>query len=162
MVDIKKYWDTPSSILFKVLYRNQTAILKIFKSESDETWFPIALKAYGSSGAVKVLKYTDSAILMQELKPANVVVEVTKSGNDKEATTIFCDVTRKLHKRKCGSMFLPPILDLAKGFYKYAGLGVSIIPNYLLNKAQKIFLNLESTQKQIVVSHGDLNHFNIM
>lgn len=159
---VQRYLDTSSSLLFKVLYKDKPSILKIFKNGSDETRSWVALKAYGGFGAVKIYKHTDSAILMQEIRSTNSLVDIIKSGCDEDGTIIFCDIIKKLHRRNGDSTFLLPILDLAQGFNRYADSGNSIVSDYFLKKAQKIFLDLESTQKTKVILHGDLHHFNIL
>ncbi|MBP9791883.1 MAG: hypothetical protein KBC27_01580 [Rickettsiales bacterium] len=159
---VKKYLDTPSSILFKVIYNERPAILKVFKNNSDEIKSSIILNAYGGVGAVQVYRHNDSAILMQAINPAYELANITKSGQDNDSTIIFCDVIKKLHREDIVSELLLPISDLGLGFQRYATSSNRQIPDYLLRKAQRIFFYLEATQKTNVILHGDLHHFNIL
>jgi streptomycin 6-kinase len=159
---VKKYLDTPSSILFKVIYKQKPAVLKVFKNNSDEIKSGVILKAYVGVGTVKIYHHTDSAILMQEINPAYELADLTKSGNDNDATMIFCDVVKKLHSKRIVSESLLPISDLGQGFQRYKASSNRKISDDLLRKAQRIFFDLEATQKNKVILHGDLHHFNIL
>lgn len=54
------------------------------------------------------------------------------------------------------------ISDLGQGFQRYEASSNRKISDDLLRKAQRIFFDLEATQKNKVILHGDLHHFNIL
>ncbi len=155
-------FETPSSTLQYVIYKDKPAVLKIFKLNSDEKNSANILTQYGGQGAVKVYESSEHAILLERVIPGDTLTELVLTQKDSQATAIFCDVASSLHATKYKDDCAESVAALSRAFARYKASQNQILSPLTLEKAETIYTSLCSTQKQMVLLHGDLHHDNIL
>ncbi|HEX7294378.1 MAG TPA: aminoglycoside phosphotransferase family protein, partial [Pyrinomonadaceae bacterium] len=80
------------------------------------------------------------------------------TGRDDEATRILAETISRMahHEPPPGC---PTVFDWARGFDRYHE---GPIPLELVQEAQGIYLKLAESQKQTMLLHGDLHHYNVL
>ena len=160
-VVIERTFETATSLLGAGLRGRQPVILKIIKHQGDEWNSGLVLAAFGGRGVASVYEYVEGAVLMEQLKPGYALANKVVEGRDDEATEILAEVVRNLSGRLAPQQ-CPTIEKWAGGFERYAASGdTSIAPN-LVAHAQRIYLQLCSSQKELTLLHGDLHHYNVL
>lgn len=156
------FFETPSSTLQHVIYKNKPAVLKIFKPNSDEKNSANILTEYAGQGAVKVYESSEHAILLERVIPGDTLTELVVTQKDSQATSIFCDVASSLHATKYKDGCAESVASLSRAFARYKASANQIIQLHTLEKAETIYTSLCNTQKKTVLLHGDLHHDNIL
>lgn len=152
----------PIGTIFKVNYKSNPAILKIYSEEKKEFeknsyWY---LKKLGGFGAVNIYQGSASFILMEYLSNLSLIT-LSEIGLDDLATNIICGVLKKIHtvnmnelpssiptiEKHFSSLFIRSKKDTNNKFFR---LGAEYA-DYLLNK-----------QSNISIIHGDIHHGNIL
>ncbi len=154
--------ETEGSLLGFGSCNGNRVVLKISKTTSDEWNSGEVLRAFQGAGAVRVLESADGAVLLEQLDPATELVELVREGRDEEATAICAQVIGRLarHKPPAGC---PTIFDWAREFDRYLdGHNDGPIPAALVHEAHEAYGNLAASQKQVMLLHGDLHHYNIL
>ncbi len=150
-------FQTHSSILQPVLYGNLKAMIKIPLTPDEKAGCKM-LDWWDGTGAVKVIRSDDVAILMERITDNHSLKSMSLNGKDDESTRIICDVAKSLHSNR--NKPLPELVplhvwfdDLFQSANKYGGL---------FPKAAEIAQSLLENQTDTVVLHGDLHHDNIL
>jgi streptomycin 6-kinase len=88
---------TITSQIYTVVYKTETAILKVLSStETDEQRGAIALRYFDGHGAVRLYHYDDGAQLM-EYAAGDELVTLVEHGKDENATRIMGQVINEIH-----------------------------------------------------------------
>lgn len=136
---------------------NKPIILKISLNRKECAREVLALKAFESHGAVKVLAHDDNMIIMQRLMPG-VTLKDYFPANDHEPTRILCSVIKKLH---LASIPKNHNFDNVRVLLKTLDQDLDI-PAHILAKARRLGDTLLGSTKKEVLLHGDLHHDNIV
>lgn len=153
--------ETPTSLLGFGVREGVRVVLKITKQAGDESHSGAVLKAYAGEGAVRVYEYEVGAVLLERLDPGEQLVNVVKRGDDDKATKILAEVMAKLanHEPPFGS---PTVADWGRSFERYLQSGNKQIPHEVVEEARAMYEELVSSQRQTMLLHGDLQHYNVL
>jgi streptomycin 6-kinase len=153
-------FETHSSWLAPVTHGARPALLKVYKSRSDETESAAILRHWGES-AVRVYEGDERAIVIERITPGTTLRALVESDDD-GATHIWCDVVEKLHVRpapagvrdlrRCGrSLLEKPCPEHA------------LLSRDLFDRAQAQFRELVENQGATrYLLHTDLHHTNVL
>jgi streptomycin 6-kinase len=146
-----------SGLLQPVLYKNIPCMLKIARRNKDKSGN--ALMAWWNGiGAAPVLRYDETAILMERALNERSLAEMAKSGRDDEASRIICSVVAKLHPHKT-----PYPKDLVPLDIWFKSLGsVAAAHGGIFAQCHSVAKELLSAQQNMVALHGDIHHGNIL
>jgi streptomycin 6-kinase len=154
--------QTASGTVWLARQGDLPVVLKLPHPNSDETRQKDVLQHFHGNGAVRVIASDGAALLLERLTPGHHVVELTKDGQDDEATRIFCRVARQLHAAQGPLDSFTPIGELALAFDRYSDSGDTRISAQQVREARDLFLSLTASQGAPVLLHGDLHHDNIV
>ncbi len=123
-----------------------------------------ALRLYRRNGAVELINSDKErgVLLIEYATPGTLLSELE---DDDEATQIAANIMRKIRRPAPKQHKFPTIGDWGKGFGKmrsHFNGGSGPFPPRLLDRAERLFAELEASQSEPVVLHGDLHHFNIL
>jgi streptomycin 6-kinase len=153
--------ETEGSLLgFGVSHSNRV-VIKVSKYD-DESNSGEVLRAFEGAGVVKVLEFVGGCLLLEQLDPGKELVELVREGRDEEATTIFARAINRManHQPPAGC---PTLFDWALGFDRYMSEHRDgPISLELVNQAEQIYRQLAKSQKQTMLLHGDLHHYNVL
>lgn len=152
-----KSFYTHSSLIQPVLSGGIKCILKIFLSTEEKTGSKI-LNWWNGTGAAKVFRLDDDAILMERIIGDRSLKYMSLNNQDTEATEIICNVANLLHSYKRKPLpLLPPLNIRFKDLFMSAGKYGNI---FLKSASQAKFLLAK--QHDITILHGDLHHDNVL
>ena len=160
-VAIAEIRETEGSLLGFGLSNGDSVVLKV-SSFSDEMNSGTVLRAFQGAGTVRVLQSDHGAVLLERLDPATELVEIVRADRDDEATHILAS-TIGLMANHQPPPDCPTLFDWARGFDRYIGEHrdgpVSL---HLAHEAAEIYRGLAASQKQTMLLHGDLHHYNVL
>ncbi|MEK6301347.1 MAG: aminoglycoside phosphotransferase family protein [Acidobacteriota bacterium] len=161
-VVVERTVETQSSIIAFGARGNLRLVLKVIRQPGDEWRCGEVLDAFGGKGIVRIYQHTEGAVLLERLDPGTQLVDMVLDGRDEVATDIVAEVTQRMsHPRESSSTFAT-VEDWGKGFERYLANGDNQIPINLVERGQRIYWELCSTQKGTRLLHGDLQHYNIL
>ena len=89
--------QTMTSQIYTVTHDTETVVLKLLSaSETEEQRGALALRYFDGRGAVRLLRYDQSAHLM-EYAAGDELVTLVERGDDKSATRTIAQVIKQLH-----------------------------------------------------------------
>jgi streptomycin 6-kinase len=147
---------------------NQDVVLKVVKQAGDEWYSGEVLAAFNSNGFVRVYEHAPGAVLLQRLRPGNLLADLSLNGGDEESTSILADVIQQMRTSERESPKLttlqhcPTVHDWAESFDRYLTTGNDQIPKDLVEAGQRMFLDLCASQQRPGLLHGDLQHYNVL
>jgi streptomycin 6-kinase len=113
---------------------------------------------WNGDGAAPVLAHAEGAIVMERAETSISLADLAREGRDDEATRIMCMVLRQLHaQRAAPPLALPPLIKWFEPLGRAAGAHGGI-----LRTAAETASQLLSSQRDIVVLHGDMHHGNVL
>jgi len=160
-VTVVEIRETEGSLLGFGLSNGRRVVLKV-SSLSDEMNSGTVLEAFQGAGIVRVHKSDHGAVLLERLDPATELVELVRSGRDDEATHILANTIGLManHEPPPGC---PTLFDWVRGFDRYlsehSGGPISL---QLVREAESVYRNLALSQRQTMLLHGDLHHYNVL
>jgi len=160
-VAIAEIRETEGSVLGFGLSNGNRVVLKV-SSLSDEKNSGTVLEAFQGAGIVRVHKSDHGAVLLERLDPATELVELVRSGRDDEATHILASTIGLManHEPPPGC---PTLFDWARAFDRYIGEhSGGPISLQLVREAESVYRNLALSQRQTMLLHGDLHHYNVL
>jgi streptomycin 6-kinase len=162
-VSLEEIHETPSSLLGFGVRDGVRVVLKITKVAGDESHSGEVLKAYGGGddGAVRVYESETGAVLLERLEPGEELVELVKQGKDEEATKILAEVIAKLANHEAPAV-CPTVADWGRSFDRYLQSGDKQIPRDSVQKARELYQAIASSQRNTMLLHGDLQHYNVL
>jgi len=119
------------------------------------------LRAYAGEGAVRVYEYEHGAVLLEWLQPGQQLVELVRRGDDDEATKIIADLITKLAHHS-PPRDTPTVADWARGFDLYLNSSDQRISDDLVRQAREVYNELAGSQRNTMLLHGDLQHYNVL
>ena len=160
-VTVEEIRETLTSLLAFGTRDGTRVVLKLTKHEGDESNSGEVLKAFGKDGAVRVFECETGAILLERLDPGIELVNLVNRGEDEEATKILAEVIRKLANHEPTAR-CPTVADWGRGFDRYLRSGDRQIPTDLVREAGGLHQELASSQRNPMLLHGDLQHYNVL
>jgi streptomycin 6-kinase len=160
-VAVDEAFETATSLIAYGRRDERRVVLKIVKREDDEWRAGEVLRAFSGRGAAVVLECSPGALLTERLTPGTSLVTVVQAGRDDDATKIIAQVIDSMSLLASPSN-CPALQNWGKGFDWYAASGDSQIPKQLVDRAKGIFTELEGSQTNTRVLHGDLQHSNVL
>ena len=161
-VTLEETLETPSSLLGFGVREGERVVLKLITGAHDELHSGKVLRAFDSSGAVRVLEDEPGAVLLERLEPGDQLVHLVTCGYDDEATRILAGVIKKLANHTAPEES-PSLADWGRGFDWYLARGEEqAISHGLAREAQTIYNEMVSTQGETMLLHGDLQHYNVL
>jgi streptomycin 6-kinase len=153
-------FETHSSWLCFVRRDGERALLKVFKPGSDEAPSARYFAAHHGHGTVRVLANDAQALLIERISPGTLLSTLSRSGRDDEATHIVCDTITTLQSRRAATTGWPGHQEHATQFEKRQA--IAPLTRDIVSRAQSLFRELDATQEERVLLHGDLHHENIL
>jgi streptomycin 6-kinase len=153
-------FETHSSWLAFMTRGAERAVLKVFKPGSDEAAGARYLERHRGHGAARVLESDDGAVLIERLAPGTQLTALPLAGRDDEATHVICDVIERLQGAKADPGGWPGHTLHFDEFEK--SHPVDPLTPQIVARAKAVFAELEASQPQRVLLHGDLHHENIL
>ena len=156
-VAVSEARETETSLLGFGVHDSKPVVLKITKV-ADELNSGSVLCAFEAKGTVTAYKSEPGAVLLERLEPGRELVELVRAGNDEEATKILSDVIGRManHKPPTGC---PTVFDWARGFDRYHEGPIAL---ELAQQGKEMYRGLAESQKQTMLLHGDLHHYNVL
>lgn len=154
--------ETEGSLLGFGSCNGNRVVLKLSKTFGDEWNSGAVLRAFQGAGTVRVLESDEGAVLLERLEPATELVELVRAGCDPEATAILAELIARMahHDPPAGC---PTVSDWGLGFNRYLDrYNDGPIPSELVREAGEIYRQLAASQKQVMLLHGDLHHYNVL
>ena len=153
-------FETHSSWLACVTRNGARAVLKVFKPGSDEAPGARYLKAHDGHGTVKVLEGDGEAVLIERIVPGTLLASMPAHDRDDEACHIVCDTILKLQQARAPIAGWPGHEEQKIEFKRR--IAIAPLTADIAARAEALFLELEATQENLVLLHGDLHHDNIL
>jgi len=160
-VSISSVQETNSSILGFGEYESSRVVLKVSKQIGDEWHSGVVLRTFDGVGAVRVYESCDGAVLLERLDPGEQLAGVVRDGKDDGAMEVLAEVMLKL-KNRVAPGICPTVTDWARGFDRYMSSDDPQVPRSLVEEAHDLYLQLASSQTDIMLLHGDLQHYNVL
>jgi streptomycin 6-kinase len=160
-VDIGDVLDTNSSEISFGHRDGKAVVLKVVKQLNDEWHAGSVLAAFDGRGTVRVVEHAPGAMLLERLEPGTSLVDVVRSDGDDAATTILAQVIAAMVPGEPPAT-APTVADLGRGFARYRATGDRQIPLHLVDKAERLYLDLCASQRSTRLLHGDLQHYNVL
>jgi streptomycin 6-kinase len=160
-VTVEETRETGTSLLGFGVRDGKRVVLKLITGAHDELHSGKVLRAFDGSGAVRVLEDEVGAVLLERLEPGEQLVNLVRRGEDGEATRILAGVIEKLahHTPPAES---PTVADWGRGFDRYINSGDAQIPDGLVRQARIVHEELVESQRNTMLLHGDLQHYNVL
>lgn len=159
-------FETETSVIAFGVRDNRSVVLKVIKQANDEWHSGEILKAFDGSGVVRVYEHAPGAVLVERLRPGNLLSEMSSAGRDDDATEILASVMRQMSARTSSTLGFTnacaTVEDWAKGFERYLASGNAQLPQRLVAAGQKAYLDLCASQRCPQLLHGDLQHYNVL
>ncbi len=160
-VTIEHTQETTGSMLGFGLCHGEPVVLKIIKQPGDEWHSGDVLRAFDGSGVVRVYESGEGAVLLERCQPGNDLVELVRRGDDDGATEILARVIRLMSHHHAPPS-CPTVHDWARGFDRYLNSQNKQIPTPVVMEARELYQKLASSQRNSMLLHGDLHHYNVL
>ena len=161
-VKLEETLKTATSLLGFGVRDRERVVLKLITGAKDEQHSGKVLRAFGGSGAVRVLEDEPGAVLLERLEPGEQLVDLVTCGYDDNATKVLAGVIEKLANHKPPEV-CPYVADWGRGFDRYlARADEQPISHELVREAQLVYHEMDSTQERMMLLHGDLQHYNVL
>lgn len=160
-VTIEETLETVTSVVGFGVREGSRVVLKITKQSGDESHSGKVLRAFAGDGAVRVFESETDAVLLERLEPGESLVDLVKRGEDEEATKILVQVIGKLAGHAAPAE-CPTVENWGRGFDRYLQSDDRQVPRELVEEAGALYRDLASSQCNIMLLHGDLQHYNVL
>ena len=149
--------ETPTSLVLPVRHRGEPAMLKIAREEEERRGGRL-MAWWNGEGAARVLAHDEPALLLERLDGERSLAAMVAAGHDDEASRILCDVLARLHAPRRGA---PPALAPLAHWFE-ALTAAARTHGEFLAEADAMARRLLASQRDVVVLHGDIHHFNVL
>lgn len=160
-VSVDEIRETPSSVLAFGSREDQPVVLKVVRERGDEWRCGEVLNSFAGNGVVRVLEAVEGAALLERLSPGTSLASLSLEDRDEEATEILAEVIGQMSHPRAASEFIT-VHDWGKGFQRYLSSGDAQVAHKLVRQAERFYTDLCSSQGQLKLLHGDLQHSNVL
>lgn len=140
---------------------SRRVVLKVARAQGDEWLAGSVVAAFQGRGMVRVLEWSEGAMLLEEIRPAVPLADLTAAGRDTEACGALVEVLRQMAPAPAPG-HVPSANDWGRGFERYAISGDRQVPPELVSHGHEVYVSLAATQRAPRLLHGDLHHENIL
>ena len=140
---------------------NDAGVLKTSDRAEEARRLGDVLRAFDGMAVVRSYDVVDRAVLMERLQPGHSAAELVAHGRDDEATAVVADVIRRMSPREPPDG-TPTVLDLASAFPAYRSTGDTQVSSGLVDDAERVYVELCDSQRDVRLLHGDLHQRNIL
>jgi streptomycin 6-kinase len=140
---------------------SDAGVLKISDRAEEARRLGDVLRAFDGVAVVRPGDVIDRAVLMERLRPGHSAAELVAHGRDDEATAVVADVIRRMSPRMPPDG-TPTVLDLASAFRAYRPTGDARISSGQVDDAERVYVELCDSQRDVRLLHGDLHQGNIL
>ncbi len=113
---------------------------------------------WAGNGAARVIARTDDAVLLERATGKRSLTELSRCGQDDQATQIICETIARLHQSHAGPP--PELISLERWF---DGLRAAATrDNGIFARSATMAESLLSEPLDTTVLHGDIHHGNIL
>jgi len=153
--------STSTSVLYRVLFNEQNAILKIFseKGKQSESNGSIVLLYFEGNGAVRLLRNDAGAQLLEHADGQQLKALVV-GGQDAAATEIMSQVMSKLHSL-CDPV-PSGLISMETNFQSLFRKASRESMDSIFVAGARIAEKLIASEQEVRVLHGDLHHENVV
>lgn len=153
-------FETHSSWLCFVRQGDKRALLKVFKPGSNEAPSSRYFAVHHGNGTVRVLAGDAAAILIERISPGTRLATLSLAGRDDEASHLICETIERLQYSRADISGWPGH-DEHETQFEHRQVVPPLTPA-IAARARSLFRELDATQEQRVLLHGDLHHDNIL
>lgn len=153
--------ETRSSYLAFGTRGDEGVVLKVIREAGDEWGSGDVLRAFDGRGVVRVYEQMDGAVLLERLQPATALADMALNGGDESAIEAIADVIRRMSNPLAAPACVT-VHDWGNGFQRYREGGDRQVPAELVAHAERLYLDLAMSQRQVRLLHGDLHHYNVL
>jgi streptomycin 6-kinase len=140
----------------------RSLVLKLLPTTGDEGRSGEVLAHWDGRGAVRLIEQAPGAVLIERALPGDDLSPLVQAGRDEEATLILCQVMAQLNRPAPGASFRT-IVDWGRGFARNRAVAVEAgMDGALIDRGERLFHHLCETQREPIVLHGDLQHYNVV
>lgn len=161
-VSIEETCQTETSLIAFGARDDTSVAIKIVRNHGDEWRTGEVIAAFDGNGMVRVLDYVDGAALLERITPATQLVDLSLHGDDDAATEIIADVIRRMSSTGSPPTWIPTAEAWGKAFDNYRKSGDDQLPADLIERAERLYFDLCTSQTGVRLLHGDLQHYNIL
>jgi streptomycin 6-kinase len=160
-VVIESTKETASSLIAYGRRDDEHVVLKIVRRPGDEWRSGDVLTAFGGHGVVRALEHDDGAVLLERASPGRSLVDVVLEGNDDEATRVLASIIATM-SAGAPPTGCPTVELWGRAFDWYLSSDHRLIPREVVVQARETYADLCSTQRNVRLLHGDLQHSNVL
>jgi streptomycin 6-kinase len=148
---------TSNSYLLPVRQGSALAMLKV-AIDVDERRGSFLMSWWDGNGAAIVMARADDAVLLERAEGNRSLIELTRHGQDDQATQIICETISRLHLPHAGPM---PELNSLEQWFDDLHMAAKR-DKRTFAKSAAMAAHLLSAPLDITVLHGDIHHGNIL
>jgi streptomycin 6-kinase len=130
-VNVDELHETSGSIVAFGRRGEDDLVLKLVKREGDEWRAGDVVRAFHGRGVVRVHAYDAGALLMERLSPGHSLIDVTRRGDDEEATTIVARLVSCIMPGDAPPG-CPTVEQWARGFDRYLASDATVVDRALV------------------------------
>jgi streptomycin 6-kinase len=160
-VHVDELRETSGSLVAFGRRGDAQVVLKLVKRESDEWRAGDVVRAFDGRGVVRVHAHDAGALLMERLSPGSSLVDLTRRGEDEQATAIVASVVQRMTPGAAPPS-CPTVEHWAAAFDRYLASDDHVVDRALVERARETHLALARSQRGVRLLHGDLQHSNIL
>jgi streptomycin 6-kinase len=160
-VHVDELRETSGSLVAFGRRGDEQVVLKLVKREGDEWRAGDVVRAFEGRGVVRVHAHDAGAMLMERLSPGSSLVDLTRRGEDEQATAIVASVVQRMTPSAAPPR-CPTVEHWAAGFDRYLASDDHIVDRALVERARETYLALARSQRSVRLLHGDLQHSNVL
>jgi len=161
-VSIERVVTTETSLIAFGERDGHRVVLKLARTEASEWRSGELLSKFDGAGVLQALEFNDGAVLMERLEPAIDLSALVIGGRDDEATGILAAIIARMRRVWPPVHGVPAAADLVKEFQWYRHNCDGLMPDSMIDKAERLFGQLCASQSDVRILHGDLHHYNVL
>ncbi|HMF94422.1 MAG TPA: aminoglycoside phosphotransferase family protein [Vicinamibacterales bacterium] len=136
-------------------------VLKVARTETEWRSGEL-LSKFDGAGMLPALEVGDGAVLMDRLEPGHDLSALVIGGRDDEATGILAGIIARMDTVRPSVHGVPAAGDLVQEFQWYRHNCDGLMPDGMIDKAERLFVQLCASQSDVRILHGDLHHYNVL
>jgi streptomycin 6-kinase len=141
----------------------RSLVLKLLPMIGDEGRSGEVLAHWDGRGAVRLIQQAPGAVLIERALPGDDLSPLVQAGRDEEATLVLCQVMAQLNRPAPVGASFRTIVDWGRGFARNRPAAIQAgVDAGLIDRAERLFAQLCETQRERIVLHGDLQHYNVV
>jgi streptomycin 6-kinase len=161
-VSIERITKTETSLIAFGERDGRAVVLKVARRENGEWRGGELLTAFGGAGMVQALELGDGAVLLERLEPGDDLSTLVMSDRDDEAIKILAGVIARMGIVRPSVPGVMTASHLVPEFQLYRHGCDGLMPSSMVDRAERLFVELCASQTDVRILHGDLHHYNVL